>query len=197
MNFLAHLYLSGDDPEIQLGNFIGDFVKGRDLVGRFPEKIAQGIALHRYIDQVTDAHPLVKASKDRIRGKYRHYSGVIIDIFYDHFLAAQWHQYHPEPLETYASRMYRLVDNRQDLVPQKAMRMLPYMIRGNWLVIYSEVEGIRNVLTGMSRRTPYPSGMEHAADDLVSGYEDFRQEFEPFFSELNTLCKSKLANAEL
>jgi acyl carrier protein phosphodiesterase len=194
VNFLAHLYLSGDDPEIQLGNFIGDFVKGRDLEGRFPEKVARGIALHRYIDQVTDAHPLVKSSKDRIRNKYRHYSGVIIDIFYDHFLAVQWQRYHPEPLAEFASRMYSLVNNKQHLVPPKAMRMLPFMIRGNWLVLYAEVEGIRNVLTGMSKRTPYPSGMEHAADDLYSGYENFKQEFEIFFSELTELCNKKLEN---
>lgn len=81
MNFLAHLYLSGDDPDIRIGNFIGDFVKGRNPEGQFPARVALGIQAHRLIDQFTDAHPLVRSSKDRIRAKYRHYSGVIVDIY--------------------------------------------------------------------------------------------------------------------
>ena len=90
MNFLAHIYLSGDDPNIQLGNFIGDFVKGRNLVEQFGHEIAKGIELHRAIDEFTDKHPIVKLSKVRLREKYRHYAPVIVDIFYDHYLAKNW-----------------------------------------------------------------------------------------------------------
>src|SRR5436190_842749 len=87
MNFLAHLYLSGDDADVMTGNFIGDFVRGRNLAEQFGEKIARGIELHRAIDAFTDHHSVVKQSKTRLRPKYGHYSGVIVDIFYDHFLA--------------------------------------------------------------------------------------------------------------
>lgn len=83
MNFLAHLYLSGDDSEIMVGNFIGDFVKGRNLNERFEERIVKGIELHRSIDAFTDSHPVVTLSKNRLRDKYRHYSPVIVDMFYD------------------------------------------------------------------------------------------------------------------
>ena len=90
MNFLAHLYLSGNDPLVRLGNFIGDFVKGRDLADRYEPAIVKGIELHRAIDEFTDQHAIVKQSKMRLRPKYRHYAPVIVDIFYDHFLAAGW-----------------------------------------------------------------------------------------------------------
>ena len=103
MNFLAHLYLSADDPEIQLGNFIGDFVRGRDLSTRFSVGIVTGILLHREIDEFTDRHEVVKRSKDRLRPKYRHYAPVIIDMFYDHHLAVNWNAYHHQPLPDFAA----------------------------------------------------------------------------------------------
>src|SRR5690349_12341831 len=99
MNFLAHIFLSGDDPEIMVGNFIGDFVKGRNLDDRFSSGIVKGIELHRAIDEYTDSHPVVAQSKNRLRPKYRHYAPVIVDVFYDHFLAKNWKNYHPTSLE--------------------------------------------------------------------------------------------------
>ena len=104
MNFLAHLYLSGDNEQIIVGNFIGDFVKGRNALQTFDPTIALGIELHRAIDQFTDTHPVVRSSKDRLRPKYRHYAGVIVDIFYDHFLARKWNDYHKTPLPEFAQR---------------------------------------------------------------------------------------------
>src|SRR5277367_1527199 len=101
MNFLAHLYLSGDNPKIKTGNFIGDFVKGKNLADRFEKDIAKGIVLHREIDWFTDRHPVVKQSKDRLREKYRHYSGVIVDVFYDHFLARNWINYSSKSLSDF------------------------------------------------------------------------------------------------
>jgi len=94
VNYLAHLYLSGDDPEIQLGNFIGDFVRGRNPESEYPVKVAIGIHLHRIIDSYTDSHSIVRESKLRLRPVYRHYSGVLVDIYYDHFLARHWNQHH-------------------------------------------------------------------------------------------------------
>jgi len=192
VNFLGHLFLSGNDQEVQLGNFIGDFVKGRTPQSRFPEKLAAGILLHREIDQFTDRHPCVKSSKDRIRHKYRHYSGVVIDIFYDHFLAAQWRNYHPTPLGQFAEQVYQLVQSNSSHVPERALHMLPHMIRGNWLVAYASLEGIRSVLNGMSRRTPYASGMEFAAEDLQADYTLFQQEFESFIIEAEAMCQDYL-----
>jgi acyl carrier protein phosphodiesterase len=184
MNFLAHLYLSGGDPEVMVGNFIGDFVKGRNLLQQFSAPIVRGIELHRSIDEFTDKHAVVKQSKDRLRSTYRHYAGVIVDVFYDHYLAKYWDHYHDQLLPDYAEHAYATIEGHDSMLPEGVKRMLPYMIRGNWLVHYARVEGIHRALTGMARRTPYESRMDEAAMDLQKYYDEFKAEFEVFFPEL-------------
>jgi len=184
MNFLAHLHLSGDNEEVMVGNFIGDFVKGRNLREKFGEGIARGVELHRAIDEFTDRHPIVKQSKSRLWPTYRHYSAVIVDIFYDHFLAANWLSYTDEPLGVYAERAYRLMATHDHLLPEQVKYMLGYMIRGNWLVNYAQVEGIQRALTGMSRRASFESKMEQAVQDLRLHYDEFQSDFDQFFPML-------------
>lgn len=192
MNFLAHLYLSGNNPKIMLGNFIGDFVKGRNLADQFEPEIARGIELHRAIDAFTDNHEQVTRSKNRLRHKYRHYSGVIVDIFYDHFLARQWDDYHNEFLPDYAEQVYRLIEQHESILPREVTFMMPYMTKGNWLVNYARIEGIQRALAGMARRTPYASRMDEAVEDLKLGYADFKSEFDRFFPDLGIFCKNWL-----
>lgn len=192
MNFLAHLYLSGDDPKLMVGNFIGDFVKGKNALEGFERQIVRGIELHRSIDGFTDKHPIVSKSKDRLREKYRHYSGVIIDVFYDHFLANNWKDYHAKPLANYASDSYRVIEDHYSILPAEVKNMFPYMKRGNWLVGYSFVEGIHRALSGMASRTTFVSKMEEASNELVAHYDAFEKEFREFFPELNAHCVRKI-----
>ena len=194
MNFLAHLYLSGQDHKVMVGNFIGDFVKGRNVRERFEHRIALGIELHREIDFFTDQHPIVAQSKNRLRPKYRHYSGVIVDIFYDHFLAKDWNEHHDQLLPDFADYAYDTLQNHLSVSPEDVKFMLPYMIKGNWLANYSKLEGIHRALTGMSRRTPYESKMDEAVVDLKGSYTDFEKEFRIFFPELKKMCSEWLAN---
>lgn len=184
MNFLAHAYLSGDNPQLLVGNFIGDFVKGRDIRQRFEKDIANGIELHRMIDAFTDSHPVVMNSKKRLREKYRHYAPVIVDMYYDHFLAVKWSNYHTLPLLEFVANTYQTLNDNFDVLPEKLRYMLPYMMRGNWLVNYGKVEGIQRALTGMSRRTSFNSQMEDAVNDLLKHYKEFGDEFELFFPDL-------------
>ncbi|MBT1699941.1 DUF479 domain-containing protein [Fulvivirgaceae bacterium PWU4] len=192
MNFLAHLYLSGENPKLMVGNFIGDFVKGRNALEKFEPEIVRGIQLHRSIDAFTDTHPVVAASKNRLRPKYRHYAGVIVDVFYDHFLASNWNLYHTEPLPSYANRAYHLVESFESILPEEVKYMLPYMVSGNWLVNYAKLEGIHRALSGMARRTSFNSKMEEAVHDLKANFDDFKKEFDTFFPELSAFCKSKI-----
>jgi acyl carrier protein phosphodiesterase len=185
MNFLAHLYLSSDDPEIQLGNFIGDFVRGRDLSSRFSPGIVKGISLHREIDEFTDRHPIVKLSKDRLRPKYRHYAPVIIDMFYDHLLAVNWNTYHHQPLSDFAAACYGYLTKSEAILPEQVKWMLPHMMRGNWLVNYGKLEGIQQALSGMTRRSKFDSKMNEATEELQQFYKEFDQEFQLFFPLLN------------
>lgn len=181
MNFLAHAYLSGDHPKILVGNFIADFVKGRQALSKFEQTIAKGIELHRLIDAFTDDHMIVDESKKRLRPKYRHYAAVIVDVFYDHFLAKNWNDYHPAPLADFADHVYKTIDSFHSVTPEGIHHMLPYMVSGNWLVNYSKIEGIHQALTGMSRRTPYESKMNEAVQDLRDHYALFEAEFHSFF----------------
>lgn len=188
MNFLAHLYLSGDNPKIKVGNFIGDFVKGKNLTERFDVVVAKGISLHREIDWFTDTHDVVKQSKDRLRPKYRHYSGVIVDIFYDHFLAKNWDQYSNQPLPDFAQECYAIIQQHEPVLPEEVKYMMPYMIKGNWLVNYAKLEGIQRTLSGIARRTRFESKMEESVTDLQHHYEDFEKEFVVFFPDLTKNC---------
>lgn len=195
MNFLAHLYLSGDNEKRLIGNFIGDFVKGKSALQQFEPEIVKGIMLHRAIDEYTDTHPIVTASKNRLRPKYRHYSGVIADVFYDHFLARNWSLFHITSLSLFAEHSYRTIQRYNDILPKDVKAMLPYMIRGNWLVNYANTEGIHRALSGMASRTPYLSKMEEATEDLIQDYADYEAEFKTFFPTLSEFCQLK--NAEL
>lgn len=192
MNFLAHLYLSGADPKVKIGNFIGDFVKGRNLSEQFESGIVKGIALHREIDAFTDKHPIVLESKKRLRPKYRHYSPVVIDVFYDHFLAVNWATYSHQPLADFAREAYATLEKHKALLPDQVNQMMPYMVKGNWLVNYSYTEGIHRTLSGMARRTPYESKMEEATQDLQLHYSEFQEEFSRFFPELKAYADAWL-----
>ncbi|MFN5171127.1 MAG: ACP phosphodiesterase [Cyclobacteriaceae bacterium] len=188
MNFLAHLYLSSDHPGLMTGNFIGDFVKGRNLDSQFGFHVARGIELHRAIDEFTDKHPQVRSSRARLWNDYRHYARVIVDVYYDHFLARDWHKFHTVALSEYAPRAYETLLAHEDILPDDVKRMLPYMMRGNWLLNYGKLEGIERALTGMSRRTRFESNMEKAVHDLQRHYSEFEHEFAQFFPTLQEMA---------
>ena len=193
MNFLAHIVLSGDNPKVMVGNFIGDFVKGRNLLEQFEPDIAKGIQLHRAIDEFTDSHPVVAQSKNRLRPTYRHYSSVIVDMYYDHLLASNWVDYHSEPLETFAEQTYRTILSHHDILPEQVRYMMDYMTRGNWLLNYARLEGIERALTGMARRSRHGAQMEFAVNDLRADYELYLHEFAEFFPELQQYAKNWLS----
>ena len=182
MNFLAHSFLSGSSDSILVGNFIGDFVKGQGYQD-YESGIRKGIILHREIDSYTDQHRLVKQSKVRLRQNYHHYSGVVVDLFYDHFLAKNWALYSHESLAEFAQRVYKTVAENQEVLPDGVSYMLKYMVKGNWLLNYAEVRGIDRALTGMASRAKFRSNMENAAQDLEKYYQDFESEFLEFFPQ--------------
>ncbi len=190
MNFLAHIYLSFDNPEITLGNFFADHIRGNKYK-HFPEKIQKGILLHREIDTFTDSHPIAKQSSKRLHKNYSHYSRVIVDIFYDHFLAKNWQDYSKIPLDEFVENFYDLLEDNYTILPLATQRMMPYMIADNWLLSYANLDGISKVLAGMNRRTKNKSKMNFAILDLEEHYSAFENEFTLFFEELITFSKQK------
>lgn len=188
MNFLAHLYLSQASDELMFGNYIADGVRGK-LEGRFPEKVIEGIRMHRAIDDFTDAHPVFKQSCMRLYDKYDKYAWVIVDIFYDHFLAANWHEFHPQTLKEFSSNTYLMLGEKTELMPEKSKRFFHYMTEYDILFNYSKTEGIQRVLSGMARRARFQSNMEKATDDLVRDHQVYEKDFRLFFPELQKFCK--------
>ncbi len=190
MNFLAHIYLSFNDKEVMLGNFIADSIRGNKFE-HFPERVQKGILLHREIDTFTDAHAIPKKSSKKLHRNYGHYSRVIVDIYYDHFLAKNWIQYSEEPLAEFVDRFYDLLEESYPMLPDGIKRMMPYMISDNWIYNYSKLDGISRVLTGMDRRTANKSKMNFAILDLKEHYDIFEEEFFDFFEELMVFSKQK------
>ncbi|MGL2967527.1 ACP phosphodiesterase [Flavobacterium sp. XGLA_31] len=192
MNFLAHIYLSGNNDLLKIGNFMADSIRGHSY-DNYPTEIRKGILLHRAIDSFTDMHPIYRQSKHRLHDKYGHYSGVIMDILYDHFLAKNWKTYSDEKLEVYAERFYKLLTDNIELLTDKAKGMLPYMIGRNWLVSYASMEGLEMIMFQMDHRTKNRVAMHESIVELKQYYIEFEQEFTLFFEELRQHCREKLA----
>ena len=183
MNFLAHIFLSGDDEEVMIGIFIADAVKAKNYLG-YSDGIIKGVLLHRRIDAFTDSHVVVGESKRRLRPKYRKYAGVIVDMYYDHFLSKYWENYSEVSLSQFVGNAYEVFQSRIDCLPSRIQLMLPHMIEFDWLTNYAHLEGITGALGGLSRRARYDSGMEYAVSDLKQDYCKYKCEFELFFPEL-------------
>lgn len=190
MNFLAHIYLSFNDTEVSLGNFFADHIRGNRF-GHLPKKVQKGIRLHRAIDVFTDAHPVVKQSSKRLHKNHGHYSRVVVDIFYDHFLAKNWHQYSEVPLATYAAGFYKTLLEHYTLLPSITKRLLPSMIAANWLLGYTHLSGIAKILKGMDQRTKNRSKMHAAIWELAQHYPIFEHEFRTFFEELISFSRQE------
>lgn len=183
MNFLAHIYLSGTNERIQIGNFMGDGIRGKDYK-HYHTDIQLGVLLHRSIDSFTDFHPIFRQSKHRLVPKFNHFSGIIIDMFYDHFLAKEWNMYHHEDLEVFTQRFYRSLENHKDELNLKTRDLLPYLVNQNWLERYAHLTDLQQILKQMDQRFAMKSNMNEAVDDLYANYEDFQREFHLFFKDL-------------
>lgn len=183
MNFLAHLYLSGNVPDLMVGNFIADHVKGSQI-GIFSQGVKDGIMLHRSIDAYTDSHPVVHESIIRLRPEFHKYSGLIVDMFYDHFLAKNWSDYSATSLKSFTIECYAVLRGHTGPLPERSRRMLSYMEQDNWLLSYLEPAGLDMAFRGMARRTTFYSGMEHAVEAMLKDYDSYLAEFRLFFPEL-------------
>lgn len=183
MNFLAHVYLAENTPESIVGNMLGDFVNA-GFREKFRPEIVRGIIMHQQIDMFTDSHPVFLRSMGRIDGKYRRLKGIMIDLFYDHFLAKHWAQYSDEPLEAFCERIYGIFEQHVSLLSPRLQRILPYMINDNWLLSYRHPEGIGWALSGLSRRISRENRLAESIEQLHQHYEGFESDFREFFPEV-------------
>jgi len=190
VNFLAHTYLSGGNEEIIVGNFMGDYVKGKNYL-LFPEQVKKGILIHRDIDTFTDMHEVTRRSKQRLSSRYHKYAGIIIDIFYDHFLASLWSNYSTLALNEFVSRTYDLLKRNYKVLPDSIKRWFPTFLENNWMMAYTTVEGIELVLERMSANTSLPDHSAFAVEVLRNQYSIFMEDFLEFFPAIIAFLEEK------
>jgi acyl carrier protein phosphodiesterase len=183
MNYLAHLFLSGDDEQTMVGNFIGDHVKGRDWV-KFPDKIRTGILMHRQIDTFTDAHPKFKEAKVLFRSEFGLYSGIVVDFLYDHFLASNWNEYSDLTLRTYAKQSHAVLLKNFMHLPVRVKDFLPFLIQNRRLESYASIAGIVQALKIMSNYSSLPAKPEFVINTLQTNYEFFNNNFKVFMFDI-------------
>lgn len=183
MNFLAHLYLSGGEDLVRIGNFIGDHVKGKQYLS-FTEPVQKGILLHRRIDDFTDRHVAVRECADLLRPVYHRYAGVIVDLYFDHFLAREWSYFSSMPLTDYTRGIHALLIRHFWMLPGKVKQFLPFLIRNRRLQSYATVDGIIRALEIMSNHTSLPAQSEFARSVLIE-YDAFLYDrFSLFMTEI-------------
>ncbi|MCL2657912.1 MAG: ACP phosphodiesterase [Betaproteobacteria bacterium] len=183
MNFLAHAYLAGPDTAIQLGGLIGDFVKG-PLPAGLPKNVAAGVKLHRRIDSFADAHPAFLRSRSRISAARRRVAGIMVDLFYDHFLALRWTEFAPDSLQARTGALYALMHEHMELLPPRLQEILPRMSDADWFGSYASSAAIAATIDRMARhRLSRPALLEGGGEELLVSYAGFEADFRAFLPD--------------
>jgi len=193
MNYLAHLHLGGPQPAELLGSLYGDFVKG-PLQGRWPADVEAAIRLHRRIDVFTDSHPLVLQARARFPEARRRYSGILLDVFFDHCLALHWRDYADEPLPAFAARVYALLA-AEPALPGRLAGLAPRMAEQDWLGSYRDFAVLERVLAGMQRRLSRPEGLDGALAELERLYRPLSEDFRVFYPDLQAFARGQRGDA--
>lgn len=184
MNFLAHLLLGSDSPEQALGSVLGDFVKGDLAQSALPPAVQQGVWLHRQIDAFTDVHPVFLQSKARISPQRRRYAGIMIDLFYDHFLARHWASFSAQALPQFTARMYADLAAQEALMPATAKPILQRMAAMDWLGSYADLSSVHTALNNMAVHRLRPGNpLGGAAHELEADYSGFEADFWAFMPQ--------------
>lgn len=193
MNYLAHLHLGGDAPAQLLGSLYGDFVKG-PLKGQWPQAVEQAIRLHRRIDVFTDAHPLVEQARARFPGARRRFSGMVLDVFFDHCLALHWAEFSAQPLPDFTARVYRVLA-AEPVLPERLALIAPRMAAQDWLGSYRDFAVLEQVLQGLQRRLSRPQGLDGALVELEQLYLPLTDDFRAFYPQLQAFVSAELEAA--
>ncbi len=191
MNFLAHLYLAGENEDYVVGQMLADFLE-RGWQERVSPGVLRGIRLHQQADLFTDQHELFRRSRERLPQHLRRYAGIVVDIFYDHLLANHWARFHDAPLDQFAQSRYRILEGRTEEMTDRMRAVLPILVERDWLTSYRSVEGVERALVGVSRRLKRANPIAEAGAALRDDREGFEQDFLAFFPEL-TVHISRLA----
>jgi acyl carrier protein phosphodiesterase len=191
LNYLAHAYLSFNDPDILVGNMISDFVKGNKKFD-YPHRIQMGISLHRKIDEYTDTHPATRQAKEFLKESAGLYAGPFVDIVYDHFLANDPYEFEEGALSLFANTTYLQLELFESHLPEKFRQFFFYMRTQNWLLHYRTTGGIHRSFQGLCRRAKYIDDPEPAFAAFLEHYEALKMAYEFFFPHVKTFAYHEL-----
>lgn len=195
MNYLAHFYLSFGQKPLVVGNLLGDFVRGRldhPRNAHYTTPIRQGILLHRHIDSFTDAHPVGLTCRQALPSSFGKYRGVVMDMYFDYFLAKHFNDYHAQPLSDFVAEVYQTLEANRAILPADALLLVDSMIKYDWLYHYQFIEGMNRSFQGMSRRFAFLKGIEHAGAELAEKESQYESYFRSFFPDLVSSCEEFL-----
>ncbi len=194
MNYLAHAYLSFNQPEILVGNMISDFVKGKKKF-IYPSGIQNGIVLHRAIDEFTDAHPATKKAKEFFRPAYRLYSGAFVDVVFDHFLAIDKNEFeNSTELQNFTLQVYQTLEENFSLLPQHFQSFFPHMKKYNWLYNYQFFQGVKMGFGGLVNRAAYINDSTAANTVFITNYSELKDCYDIFFPTLKKFASNYVSN---
>ena len=172
-----------------VGNLLPDFTKTLQHPDYTPD-VLEGIALHRFIDAFTENHPVVKQSKERISSKRRRFSGILIDIFYDHFLALYWETYNTKTLSKSTQHYYYQLTITTVPIPTRLKEAIIRMPKIDLLYKYKTIQGIEHAVNRVSQRIRFENQMHGGVEELENNYEMLEKDFHLFFVTLQKAVKN-------
>lgn len=184
MNYLFHLVLSGDNPDIIIGNYIADHIRGTKIVSELPNPVLKGVLLHRAIDAYSDMHPAVRHSVNLLKPSHAKYASVAVDILYDHFLIKNWKQFVKVPLVRKINSFYSLVADRMETLPPKSQKVSRKLLQDNWFGLYETFDGLNEVFVGVTKRTHFDNALPETVEYLVKYYNEFDSDFLVFARDI-------------
>ena len=197
MNYLAHAYLSfGGSPGLLLGGMMADFVKGGRLESYDP-LVERGIRFHRAVDTFTDGHPVSREARDLLREACGLYSGVFLDVVYDHFLSRDTEVFPQDSLGQFSAEVYRSLDPMQAQMPAGFQKVFVSMRTHDWLSSYRALEGVRRSFEGIGRRARYLETGLPVLEAFQEQYELLQEAYRRFFPDLLTYSQDYLQQAGL
>ncbi len=189
MNFVAHQYLSFKQQSLQIGNLLGETVKGKQYLD-FPDDIQKGILLHRSIDTFTDSHEIVKQSSSYFHETQHKFAPIIVDVIYDYFLIKHWNDFSDTPYQKFKLDCYQLFKNEYDTFPKKLQETIFYLLKYDWFENYSTIEGVQKTLKGIGSRAKFENNLHQIIPEFEQYYSMLEKDFLQFFPLLQTHCKN-------
>lgn len=190
MNLLAHALLADGSAESILGNLSADFLKPADF-DRLPSAIRTGVLLHRHVDAFTDRHPVVLRSIARVSRDWHWFSGILIDVYYDHILATEWSAYSDVPLRVFVDHVHEVIRDHATHLPEYTRGVVTAFMETDRLMTYAIPDGsgiadaLRKLSDRIAERIPKRAmQLDAALPQLRAAHSDLALDFREFFPQL-------------